>query len=261
MQHNSRCYSAIAEMKANEPMNIDEPKFQAYDTDPSTPPDSILERARQAEIDPCIVAEEAMRGFVFGDLKPPAVASRSGLREAWYGAMETAFGPLLVAVTDVGVCAVSWLRHTDRHQTLREIEERGMLATESPDVVKPIIEQLTLYLDGVKKDFDVEIDLSGTSEFTHRSLDAIRSIPYGDVVTYGDVARSIQQPGAAQAVGNAMGRNPIPIIVPCHRVIRSDGSMGNYTGGADIKEHLLAIEGVEFGIHIGQTSLPFHLDF
>lgn len=136
-----------------------------------------------------------------------------------------------------------------------------MLATESPDVVKPMIEQLTLYFDGVKKDFDVEIDLSGTSEFTHRSLDAIRSIPYGDVVTYGDVARGIKQPGAAQAVGNAMGRNPIPIIVPCHRVIRSDGSMGNYTGGADIKEHLLKIEGVEFGTHTGQTSLPLDLGF
>ncbi len=250
-------------MKANDPMNTDELRFQAYDAVPSSPPDSIFERARQAEIDPCIVAEEAMQGFVFGDLKPHAVAiaSQPGLREAWYGTMETAFGPLLVAVTDVGVCAISWLRHTDRHQTLREIEERGLLATESPDVVQPVIDQLAFYFDGGGKDFEVEIDLSGTSEFTHRSLDAIRSIPYGGVVTYGDVARMIDQPGATQAVGNAMGRNPIPIIVPCHRVIRSDGSMGNYTGGADIKKHLLAIEGVEFGRHTGQTSLPFHLDF
>ena len=194
-------------------------------------------------------------------LQPPSVATRLGLRNAWYGTMDTTFGPLLVATTEEGVCAVSWLRHTDRDQTLRQIQERGMQATASQDAVKPVIDQLLLYFGGLLKGFDLDIDLAGTSEFTHRALDAIRSVPYGDVVTSGDVARNIRQPGATQAVGNAMGKNPIPIIVPCHRVIRSDGTMGNYTGGADIKKLLLAIEGVDFDSHNGQTSLPLDLGF
>ncbi len=290
--------------KANGLMNTDKPDFLDADVQAT---ESILERARRPEVDPCTVAEDAMPGYLIGDLNvresqwvrshiagcswcsqifrtfsdvndaldsirtvhaqpdasplPPPAAQLLGLRQAWYGFMDTACGPLLVATTENGVCAVSWLRHTDRDESLREIEERGMLATESQATVAPVIEQLRRYFDGVSRAFDLEVDLTGTSGFTHRALEAIRSVPFGEVVTYGDVARAIDQPGATQAVGNAMGKNPIPVIVPCHRVIRSDGTMGNYTGGVDIKKMLLAIEGVDFNQRNGQSALPLDFGF
>lgn len=192
--------------------------------------------------------------------RPPLAASLLGLREARYGFMETPRGQILIATTEQGVCAVSWLRHSDHEATLRDIEERGMLATPSQEAVAPVVDQLRLYFDGLLTTFDLDVDLTGTSEFTHRALDAIRSIPYGEVVTYGEVATMIGQPGATQAVGNAMGKNPVPIIVPCHRVVRADGNMGHYTGGPDIKKMLLAVEGVTFDDD-AQQSLPFDFGF
>ncbi|HEU0165087.1 MAG TPA: methylated-DNA--[protein]-cysteine S-methyltransferase, partial [Thermomicrobiales bacterium] len=246
---------------------------------------AMLAEAGRPDIDPCIVAEEAMPGYLFGELNPseqrwliahiegctwcsrifasfgelnaaldeidaevgartpPSVAGRLGLKEACYGQMETPVGPLLVAVSDGKLCATSWIRNGTREAAIRDLEARGFLAVANQDAVAPVIDQLNRYFEGAIRGFDIEIDLSGVSEFTHKALIGIRDIAYGDVKTYGDVARKIGQPGATQAVGNAMGRNPIPIVIPCHRVVRSDGSMGHYTGGADIKEALLAIEG------------------
>ncbi len=84
-------------------------------------------------------------------------------------------------------------------------------------------------------------------------LEATATIPYGETVSYGEIARMIDMPGATQAVGNALGANPVPIVIPCHRVIRSDGSMGWFTGGPGIKRALLRLEGVAFP---EQTTLP-----
>ena len=89
------------------------------------------------------------------------------------------------------------------------------------------------------------IDLRGMTEFQHRVLDAASEIPFGRVESYGDIARRIQRPGASRAVGNALGRNPLPIVVPCHRVVTSGGQLGGYTGGLDIKRALMHIEGIE----------------
>jgi methylated-DNA-[protein]-cysteine S-methyltransferase len=80
--------------------------------------------------------------------------------------------------------------------------------------------------------------------FQRAVLEATASVPFGHVDTYAGIARRIGKPKATRAVGNALGRNPIPVIVPCHRVIRSDASLGGYTGGLNIKEHLLSLEGV-----------------
>ncbi|MGI8486735.1 MAG: methylated-DNA--[protein]-cysteine S-methyltransferase [Thermomicrobiales bacterium] len=297
----------VARMKANGRMDFDESAFRAADAFAAQGSEPLLSRASRPDIDPCGVAEDAMPGYLVGDLDdsesrwvrshiagctwcnqifrtfsdvnealdnikaihaqdaftqhPPSAAKLLGLRQGWYGFMDTECGQLLIANTDEGVCAVSWLRHTDRENTLREIEARGILASESQAAVTPVIDQLKLYFAGLLKHFDLSVDLIGTTEFTRRALDGIRSIPFGEVVTYGDVARTIGQPGATQAVGNAMGKNPIPIIIPCHRVIRSDGSMGNYTGGADIKTMLLKIEGVDFDQRDDQPSLPLDFGF
>ena len=80
--------------------------------------------------------------------------------------------------------------------------------------------------------------------FQRAVLEATAGVPFGRVDTYAGIARKIGKPGATRAVGNALGRNPIPVIVPCHRVIRSDATIGGYTGGLDIKQHLLSFEGI-----------------
>jgi methylated-DNA-[protein]-cysteine S-methyltransferase len=107
--------------------------------------------------------------------------------------------------------------------------------------------QLDEYFAGTRRTFDLPIAPRGTA-FQLRVWNALRAIPYGSVCNYGDIARAIGQPGASRAVGQANGRNPLPIVVPCHRVIASDGSIGGYSGGLAIKHRLLALEGVELGL-------------
>ena len=102
-------------------------------------------------------------------------------------------------------------------------------------------QQLTEYFDGERKDFDLPLSLAGT-EFQLRVLDELRHIPYGETTSYGDIAARIGKPKAMRAVGAANGRNPIPIIVPCHRVIGSSGDLTGFGGGLDAKQALLQLE-------------------
>ena len=101
--------------------------------------------------------------------------------------------------------------------------------------------QLDEYFSGKRKEFDVALDLQGT-EFQVRAWKALCRIPYGKTISYGQQAKSIQNPKAFRAVGSANGRNPIPIIVPCHRVIAGDGTLGGYSSGLKMKEQLLDLE-------------------
>ncbi|MGC4189612.1 MAG: methylated-DNA--[protein]-cysteine S-methyltransferase [Thermomicrobiales bacterium] len=183
--------------------------------------------------------------------------SSPSVDRARYTTLTSPIGPLLIAVSDRGVCAVSWLGSFPLARTLRDLETRGFVPVEAaadPEV-RRWAGQLTAYFAGALREFSREIDLQGTSAFTEKALNGILDIPWGEVRTYGEVATGIGMPGSAQAVGNAMGQNPIPVIVPCHRVVRAGGKMGYYTGGAQIKEALLAIEGVTFGRHPGQLRL------
>jgi methylated-DNA-[protein]-cysteine S-methyltransferase len=107
--------------------------------------------------------------------------------------------------------------------------------------------QLGEYFAGKRREFDLELAPVGT-DFQLRVWNALRKIPYGAVRNYGDIARAIGQPGAARAVGQANGCNPLPIVIPCHRVIASDGTVGGYSGGLAIKHRLLALEGVELDL-------------
>ncbi len=111
--------------------------------------------------------------------------------------------------------------------------------------VKNIIDDIKMALEGHKRSFEhVEIDLTSLSEFTQTVLYIIRTIPWGNTLTYGEVARSIKRPKTYRAVGQALKSNPIPIIVPCHRVIRSDGNIGGFSveGGNKLKAKLLDFE-------------------
>lgn len=107
---------------------------------------------------------------------------------------------------------------------------------------------LDKYLKGKKVDFDVDIDISGESQFTQKVLRELKKIPYGEVRSYLWIGKQVGHVMGARAVGQAVKRNPIPIIIPCHRVIREDGSLGGFSLGIEIKKRLLAIEGVFNGI-------------
>jgi len=176
----------------------------------------------------------------------PATTMCLGIPEARYGFMDSPVGEVLVATSGNGVVEVSYLDNHDRYDALRELERRGYLVYERQDAVRPVIGQLDEYFTGGRHDFDVAVDLGGVSDFTRSVLEATYKIPYGKVQTYGEIAGAIGRPKASRAVGNALGRNPIPVIIPCHRVILSSGAMGWYTGGPEIKRTLLGIEGVRY---------------
>ncbi len=116
-------------------------------------------------------------------------------------------------------------------------------ATESMASFKTIRTLLDRYLQGREVEFDVEVDISCLGAFTQKVLNELRKIPRGQVKTYGWLAKKIGKPKAARAVGQALKRNPIPIIIPCHRIIRDDGTIGGFSMGVNIKERLLALEG------------------
>jgi O-6-methylguanine DNA methyltransferase len=107
------------------------------------------------------------------------------------------------------------------------------------------LEELDCYFRGQLKEFKCDLDLKGTS-FQKRVWEALREIPYGQTRSYGEIAKTIGNPKAVRAVGSANGANPVPIIVPCHRVIQFDGSLGGFGGGLDLKKNLLEREGRHF---------------
>ncbi len=187
----------------------------------------------------------------------PDCSAMLGLRRARYGVMESPLGDLMIVVTDEGVADVGYLVNHERDEIFSELEDRGILATQESGQIEPVRDQLREYFAHRRKDFALPVDLFGVTPFTRDVLRATVDVPFGEVRTYQGIASAIGRPSASRAVGNALGRNPIPVIVPCHRVIRSDGSMGWYTGGAHIKERLLDIEGVRFAVPAGnQPSLP-----
>ena len=119
--------------------------------------------------------------------------------------------------------------------------ERSMAGKRDNARLAPVRAQLEEYFTGERTDFDVPLSMHGTSvQLT--VWDALRKIPYGETASYGEIAANIGQPGAARAVGSANGRNPVAIIVPCHRVIASGGKLGGYGGGLDRKQFLLDLE-------------------
>lgn len=116
---------------------------------------------------------------------------------------------------------------------------------ESPEYFHKLCKLLDRYLKGEQVDFDdVDVDISHLGIFTGKVLEELRRIPYGEVTSYGRIGKRLGYKNAARAVGQAVGRNPVPIIIPCHRVIREDGTIGGFSMGVRIKERLLATEGV-----------------
>lgn len=163
--------------------------------------------------------------------------------------------------TDLGVCGIAWGEHgltrlglpeADRASTENRL--RGDPPVREPAAppaqIQSVIAAIQRHLAGHKVDYSaVRLDLSRVGDFYARTYDALRSVGWGETASYGELARRIGSPGAARGVGQAMGRNPLPIIIPCHRVLASGNKPGGFSafGGAATKQRLLALEGVRLG--------------
>ncbi|MCZ0205423.1 methylated-DNA--[protein]-cysteine S-methyltransferase [Streptomyces achromogenes] len=161
----------------------------------------------------------------------------------------TAIGPLMLAATRSGLVNVVFhASDAVRDRALERLAARlGGRLVEDPGspLLAEAIRQLRAYFAGERHGFDLPLDWSLSSGFNRQVLRELASgVPYGSVVGYGDLAGRVGQPGGAQAVGVAMGSNPLPVVVPCHRVVESDGGIGGFGGGLETKRKLLALEGV-----------------
>jgi methylated-DNA-[protein]-cysteine S-methyltransferase len=154
------------------------------------------------------------------------------------------FGHVLTAATERGLCFVSF-REDAEDEYVDQWAEADFAVARSELALKEPMRQLAEYFAGKRKNFDLPIDLRFASEFTRKVLAETGRVSYGQVRTYLDIARRLKRPQAARAVGNALGRNPVPIVIPCHRVVATGGKLGGFTGGLDVKRKLLAIEGIE----------------
>jgi methylated-DNA-[protein]-cysteine S-methyltransferase len=177
----------------------------------------------------------------------PPVADRAadeGLLDVAYASVDSPLGPLVVAATPRGLVRVSYSEFRGEDGVLEELARRvSPRVLEAPAKLDPVRRELDDYFEGRREDFDVPIDWSYLAGFTREVLRATAKIPFGGVSTYAGVAEAAGSPRAVRAAGNALGSNPMPVVVPCHRVLRTGGSLGGYTGGLERKEFLLRLEG------------------
>jgi methylated-DNA-[protein]-cysteine S-methyltransferase len=157
----------------------------------------------------------------------------------------------LLRDTPSGSIAVWVTRHGVRRigAVSPEMIADGQWDADAHPTLRVALHQLGQYFDQKRERFHLPLDFSGATEFQKRIYERLTEIPYGRIVSYGDIADEMGDPGAARAVGQAVGANPLPIVVPCHRVVRSDGRLGGYSGGLRSKVALLAIEGVDVDGH------------
>jgi methylated-DNA-[protein]-cysteine S-methyltransferase len=172
-------------------------------------------------------------------------ASAEGLLDVAYDIGETPVGSLLLAATERGVCRISFDPEPERE--LDNLARRfGARVLRSPGPLDPLRRQLDGYFEERLSSFDVAVDISTLPAFQQLVLQELARVPYGHVATYGGLAARIGKPKAARAVGGALNRNPIPIVLPCHRVVGANGSLVGYAGGLDRKRALLGLEGATF---------------
>ena len=146
--------------------------------------------------------------------------------------IDSKIGPLYLVASEKALHGVFWKKQIAGHE-----EEKSQASA----VLDKTEKQITEYLTGQRKEFDMPLELEGT-EFQRKVWAELQKIPYGQTRSYKDIAKSLKDANASRAVGTANGRNPISLIVPCHRVISSDGTMGGYAGGLPIKKMLLSLE-------------------
>jgi methylated-DNA-[protein]-cysteine S-methyltransferase len=170
-------------------------------------------------------------------------AADAGLLDVAYGLADSPFGPLLVAVTSRGLIRLEYPDREVDDELERLALEVSPRILESPRTTEPIRRELDEYFAGSRRRFSVPVDLTLVKGFNRRVLEHTARIPFGTVATYRDVATRAGSPRGMRAAGNALSSNPVPIVVPCHRVVHSGGGLGGYTGGLERKITLLRLEG------------------
>jgi methylated-DNA-[protein]-cysteine S-methyltransferase len=199
-------------------------------------------------------ADEAHEALAVAFPPPPAAeidelrarlaerAEREGVLDVAYRTVDTPIGPLLVAATDEGLVRVAF--ELEGHEAVLE----ALAASVSPRILRSgrrtdvVARQLEEYFEGRRRAFDVRVDLRLVSGFRRTVITHLRDIAYGTTESYAAVARAAGNPGAVRAAGSACAHNPIPVVIPCHRVVRSDGTIGQYLGGSATKAALLDLE-------------------
>jgi methylated-DNA-[protein]-cysteine S-methyltransferase len=200
-----------------------------------TPDDSMTELlAHVAEPDPATLDR------LHADLARRAEGE--GVLDVAYRTLDSPLGVLLLAATPEGVVRVAFASegHDDVLGALAVAISPRILA--APARLDPVARQLDEYFAGRRRTFEVAVDLQLASGFRRSVLQHLREIPYGATESYATVARAAGSPNAVRAAGSACATNPVPVVVPCHRVVRSDGSIGQYRGGEAAKRALLALE-------------------
>ncbi len=167
-------------------------------------------------------------------------AAAAGLLDVAYDVAETPIGELLLAATDRGLCRISFDPERELEFLARSFGRRVLRV---PRRLDPVRRQLDEYFGGRRRSFELEPDLSPLADFQRLVLRELARVPFGEVTTYGALAARMGRPRAARAVGGALNRNPVPIVLPCHRVIGSTGSLVGYGGGLERKRALLRLEG------------------
>jgi methylated-DNA-[protein]-cysteine S-methyltransferase len=169
-------------------------------------------------------------------------AASEGLLDAAYDLVDTPIGTLLVATTERGLCRIAYDAEPDL-EAERLAKTFGVRVLRSAKLLDPARRELDEYFDGRRRNFDLAVDVDLLADFHRRVLAELARVPYGEVVTYGELAARAERPRAARAVGTVMNRNPLPIVLPCHRVIGANGNLTGYGGGLERKEALLRLEG------------------
>jgi methylated-DNA-[protein]-cysteine S-methyltransferase len=163
------------------------------------------------------------------------------IKELEYFYFNTNMGWIGILKSTTGLLCTT-LPKSSVEQVLQLLGSRVNTAVWCPQLSENLVERLRLYFNGSRVEFLDKIDLSQISPFQKKVLETSRLIPFGETRSYGWVAKQIQQTGAARAVGQALSRNPLPIIIPCHRVLSSDGKIGGFGGGISMKRQLLHLE-------------------
>jgi methylated-DNA-[protein]-cysteine S-methyltransferase len=169
-------------------------------------------------------------------------ATTEGVLDVAYRTVDSPLGPLLLAATDAGVVRLAYERE-DHDQVLESLARKvSPRLLHAPGRLDEVARQLDGYFAGSRHAFHVPLDLRLSAGFRRQVLNHLRTIDYGHTESYATVARAVGHATAVRAVGSACATNPVPLLVPCHRVLRSDGTLGGYVGGLRAKQALLALE-------------------
>jgi methylated-DNA-[protein]-cysteine S-methyltransferase len=199
---------------------------------------TTLEELLRGELD---VAGDAARASE----RAVTAARALGLTDVAYAFEPSPVGDLLVAITPRGLIRIAYNAEEYADHVLEELARRvSPRVVEAPGALDAVRRELDEYFEGKRTSFDIPVDWRLHDGFGRRVLKATARIPFGKVLTYGEIAAKAGSPRGSRAAGNALGSNRMPIVVPCHRVVRSGGKIGGYTGGVERKEYLLELEGV-----------------